>query len=73
MEKLQFFTISSMYPTYRRLEADVKRLKTDLQSSRNTESELRSQLNSKTNEDRQRKVTLSQLQQDNESLQTKYV
>ena len=56
-----------------RLEADVKRLKADLQSSRNTETDLRSQLNSKSTEDRQRKATLAQLQQDNESLQNKYV
>ena len=55
-----------------RLEADVKRLKADLQSSRNTENDMRSQLNSKSSEDRQRKVTLAQLQQDNEALQTKY-
>ena len=51
----------------------MKRLKADLQSSRNTETDLRSQLNSKSTEDRQRKATLAQLQQDNESLQNKYV
>ena len=63
-----------MYILYiSRLEADVKRLKADLQSSRNTETDLRSQLNSKSTEDRQRKATLAQLQQDNESLQNKYV
>ena len=54
-----------------RLEADIKKLKADLQASRNTESELRSQLNSKSSEDRQKKQTLAQLQQDNESLQNK--
>ena len=65
---------AKMYILYiSRLEADVKRLKADLQSSRNTETDLRSQLNSKSTEDRQRKATLAQLQQDNESLQNKYV
>jgi len=49
----------------------VKKLKADLQSSRNTESELRSQLNSKSKDDRQKAVSLAQLQQDNDSLQNK--
>lgn len=56
---------------YQRLEADVKRLKTDLQASRQTEQELRSQLHSLSAGERSVKNELLQLQQDNESLQNK--
>ena len=54
-----------------RLEADIKRLKADLQSSRQTELDLRSQLNTLLSSDRTQKAELAQLQQDNENLQTK--
>jgi len=54
-----------------RLEADIKRLKADLQSSRNCEQELRSQINSLVVADKSTKSELFQLRQDNESLQTK--
>ncbi|XP_067945917.1 macoilin-1-like isoform X2 [Watersipora subatra] len=54
-----------------RLESDVVKLKADLQASRNTESELRSQLNSKSTDERQKKQCLTQLQQDNDNLQNK--
>ena len=54
-----------------RLEGDVKRLKADLQSSRNCEQELRSQMNNLVIGDKALKSELYQLQQDNESLQTK--
>ncbi|XP_077539930.1 macoilin-like isoform X4 [Haemaphysalis longicornis] len=56
---------------YQRLEADVKRLKTDLQASRQTEQELRSQLHSLSAGERSVKSELLQLQQDNENLQNK--
>ena len=54
-----------------RLEADVKRLKADLQASRNCEQELRSQINSLNIGDKSMKSELYQLRQDNENLQNK--
>ncbi|XP_063244014.1 macoilin isoform X2 [Bacillus rossius redtenbacheri] len=54
-----------------RLEADVKRLKIDLQSSRQVEQDLRSQVNSYLSSERSLKNELSQLQQDNDNLQSK--
>ncbi|CAL1275191.1 unnamed protein product [Larinioides sclopetarius] len=56
--------------TYR-LEADIKRLKVDLQSSRQSEQDLRSQIHSISVGERSVKSELLQLQQDNESLQNK--
>ena len=54
-----------------RLESDVKKLKADLQSSRNTEQELRSQMNQYITGDKSLRSELYQLQQDNENLQNK--
>ncbi|KAG8189874.1 hypothetical protein JTE90_023380 [Oedothorax gibbosus] len=56
--------------TYR-LEADIKRLKADLQSSRQSEQDLRSQVHSISVGERSVKSELLQLQQDNESMQHK--
>ncbi|XP_034934648.1 macoilin isoform X2 [Chelonus insularis] len=55
----------------RKLETDIKRLKADLQSSRQTEQELRSQINTLLSEERQTKDDMQQLQHDNDQLQTK--
>ncbi|XP_011691855.1 PREDICTED: macoilin-1 isoform X1 [Wasmannia auropunctata] len=55
----------------RRLEADIKRLKSDLQSSRQLEQELRSQINVLLNGERQAKNDIQQLQHDNDQLQSK--
>ncbi|KAL0124847.1 hypothetical protein PUN28_006599 [Cardiocondyla obscurior] len=55
----------------RRLEADIKRLKSDLQSSRQMEQELRSQVNVLLNGERQAKGDIQQLQHDNDQLQAK--
>ncbi|XP_043476730.1 macoilin-1 isoform X1 [Leptopilina heterotoma] len=55
----------------RKLEADVKRLKSDLQASRQTEQELRSQINTLLSGERQTKGDLQQLQHDNDQLQSK--
>ncbi|XP_076652165.1 macoilin-1 isoform X1 [Halictus rubicundus] len=55
----------------RRLEADIKRLKSDLQSSRQLEQELRSQINTLQSGERQAKDDIEQLQHDNDQLQTK--
>lgn len=55
----------------RRLEADVKRLKSDLQSSRQLEQELRSQISNLQNGERQAKGDIQQLQHDNDQLQSK--
>lgn len=55
----------------RKLEADVKRLKSDLQASRQTEQELRSQINTLLSGERQAKGDLQQLQHDNDQLQSK--
>ncbi|KAJ7991828.1 hypothetical protein DPEC_G00287910 [Dallia pectoralis] len=54
-----------------RLEQDVKRLKADLQASRQLESELRSHLSSLTSQDRSLRSELGQLRQDNDMLQNK--
>ncbi|CAB1320388.1 unnamed protein product, partial [Coregonus sp. 'balchen'] len=54
-----------------RLEQEVKRLKADLQASRQLESELRSHLSSLTCQDRSLRSELGQLRQDNEMLQNK--
>ncbi|XP_071382620.1 macoilin-1 isoform X1 [Centroberyx affinis] len=54
-----------------RLEQDVKRLKADLQASRQLESELRSHLSSLSSQDRSLRSELGQLRQDNELLQNK--
>ncbi|CAL8294770.1 unnamed protein product [Merluccius merluccius] len=54
-----------------RLEQDVKRLKADLQASRQLESDLRSQLSSLSSQDRSLRSELGQLRQDNELLQNK--
>ncbi|XP_046327702.1 macoilin-1-like [Haliotis cracherodii] len=54
-----------------RLETDVKKLKVDLQSSRNCEQELRSQINNFSIGDKSLRSELYQLQQDNENLQNK--
>lgn len=56
-----------------RLENDVKRLKADLQTSRNTEQELRCQINNYALGDKSMKSELYQLRQDNENLQNKWV
>jgi len=62
-----------MFEHYSRLEADVKRLKSELQSSRCLEQELRSQIASLSFSDRTTKSELYQLRQENENLQSKYV
>lgn len=59
------------YFSFFRLESDIKRLKTDLQMSRNTEQEVRSQMNSYLLDDKNCRSELYQLQQDNENLQNK--
>ncbi|VDI03090.1 Hypothetical predicted protein [Mytilus galloprovincialis] len=54
-----------------RLETDVKKLKTDLQSSRNCEQELKSQITTYLLEDKSLRSEYYQLQIDNENLQNK--
>ncbi|GLH13953.1 Macoilin [Gryllus bimaculatus] len=54
-----------------KLEADVKRLKVDLQASRQVEQDLRSQISSLLSGEKSVKCELSQLQQDNDELQSK--
>lgn len=56
---------------YQRLEADIKRLKADLQASRQVEQDLRLQLHGLSVGERSVKNELSQLQLDNENLQNK--
>ena len=51
----------------------MKRLKADLQSSRNAEQEYKGQLHSVISSDKTLRNELHQLRQDNESLQNKYV
>ncbi|XP_060067723.1 macoilin-like [Ylistrum balloti] len=54
-----------------RLESDIKKLKTDLQTSRNCEQELRTQIGSFMGGEKSMRSELYQLQEDNESLQNK--
>ncbi|XP_007238635.2 macoilin-2 isoform X2 [Astyanax mexicanus] len=54
-----------------RLEQDIKKLKADLQASRQTEQDLRSQLGSLGSSERSIRTELSQLRQENELLQNK--
>ncbi|ESN89860.1 hypothetical protein HELRODRAFT_91322, partial [Helobdella robusta] len=56
-----------------RLEADVKRMRCELQISKNVESELRSQISNLSATEKSSKAELNQLRQDNESLQAKLV
>ncbi|XP_052808985.1 macoilin-like isoform X2 [Mya arenaria] len=56
---------------FQKLENDVKRLKTDLQLSRNNEAELKSQINEFILSGKNTRSELYQLQQDNENLQNK--
>lgn len=58
---------------YLRLEQDIKKLKADLQASRQIEQELRSQISSLTNTERGIRSEIGQLRQENELLQNKYV
>lgn len=53
------------------MEADIKRLKADLHSSKQSEQELRSQVNNLVSGEKSVKNTLSQLQADNDALQSK--
>lgn len=63
-----FFKLSFL-----RLEQDIKKLKADLQASRQIEQELRSQISSLTNTERGIRSEIGQLRQENELLQNKYV
>lgn len=66
---LYFSSLSFLFNP--RLEQDVKKLKAELQASRQTEQELRSQLGSLGTSERSIRSELSQLRQDNELLQNK--
>ncbi|XP_043916016.1 macoilin isoform X2 [Protopterus annectens] len=54
-----------------RLEQDIKKLKADLQASRQTEQELRSQISSLSSTERGIRSEIGQLRQENEQLQNK--
>lgn len=54
-----------------RLEQDVKKLKADLQASRQVEQDLRSQIGSLGSAERSVRTELDQLRQENELLQNK--
>lgn len=54
-----------------RLESDIKKLKADLQSSRNTEQELKQQITTYLLEEKNFRTEHYQLQVDNENLQNK--
>lgn len=57
--------------TWVRLEQDVKKLKADLQASRQVEQDLRSQIGSLGSAERTIRTELGQLRQENELLQNK--
>ncbi len=66
--------LSSVHsPTWDRLEQDVKKLKADLQASRQVEQDLRSQIGSLGSAERSIRTELGQLRQENELLQNKWV
>ncbi|XP_077977202.1 macoilin-like [Glandiceps talaboti] len=70
------FTSNMVTSTYKedkcfRLEADIKRLKADLQCSRQTEQELRSQIISLQLEEKSVKTEIQKVREANENLQTK--
>lgn len=66
--------VSLVYaPTWHRLEQDIKKLKADLQASRQVEQDLRSQIGSLGSAERSIRTELGQLRQENELLQNKYV
>lgn len=68
----QHVNISSFHcPTLDRLEQDVKKLKADLQASRQVEQDLRSQIGSLGSAERSVRTELDQLRQENELLQNK--
>ncbi|RXG53240.1 hypothetical protein Avbf_05303 [Armadillidium vulgare] len=54
-----------------RLESDVKRLKADLQSARQTEQELRNQINNLLSNEKAMRQEMNQLHLDNDNLQNK--
>lgn len=54
-----------------RLEQDIKKLKADLQASRQVEQELRSQISSLSSTERGIRSEMGQLRQENELLQNK--
>ncbi|XP_050392701.1 macoilin-1 [Patella vulgata] len=54
-----------------RLESDIKKIKSELQSSRNQEQELRSQINNLVSGEKSQHSEIYQLQQDNDNLQNK--
>lgn len=58
---------------FARLEQDIKKLKADLQASRQVEQELRSQVSSLSSAERGTRAEMGQLRQENELLQNKYV
>lgn len=66
------FTLN-LFPvlSWDRLEQDVKKLKADLQASRQVEQDLRSQIGSLGSAERSVRTELDQLRQENELLQNK--
>lgn len=58
-------------PVCPRLEQDIKKLKADLQASRQIEQELRSQISSLSSTERGVRAEMGQLRQENELLQNK--
>ncbi|XP_038058922.1 macoilin-like [Patiria miniata] len=54
-----------------RLESDIKRLKADLQASRQVQADLKTQVNNLLSDDQHDKAELEQMKKDYESLQTK--
>ncbi|EHB08874.1 Macoilin [Heterocephalus glaber] len=62
---------SKVNPSGKRLEQDIKKLKADLQASRQVEQELRSQISSLSSTERGIRSEMGQLRQENELLQNK--
>lgn len=59
------------FPNPSRLEQDIKKLKADLQASRQLEQDLRSQISSLSSAERNMRSELGQLRQENELLQNR--
>lgn len=68
---LSLVSVCVVSPSRARLEQDVKKLKADLQASRQVEQDLRSQIGSLGSAERSIRTELGQLRQENELLQNK--
>lgn len=70
LHDLRMYSLNTLFSVFR-LEQDVKKLKADLQGSRQIEQDLRSQISVLTSTERGIRNEMGQLRQENELLQNK--